>query len=212
MLFLFGDYMDQLAQYIKQSSINQLLNLDDTLHNVPFVLFLKDKKGNHLDGNNNFIKLAGLKKIEDLIGLSDFDLVKHDQAVNVKAHDAEIIRIANAKVFLETATFRNGTSHQALSYKSPLRLRSKKIIGILGVAFLLDEKKLFSPNKFFPNLTKRQSECLYYLSHGMTLKEIARELMLSPRTVEHYLEAAKIKWNCISLNALIKKFHATQTN
>jgi DNA-binding CsgD family transcriptional regulator len=56
-----------------------------------------------------------------------------------------------------------------------------------------------------PQLSDRQLDCLYYLVKGMTIKEIAKEMSLSPRTVEHYLEAIKIKLNSHSRVDLFEK-------
>lgn len=45
-------------------------------------------------------------------------------------------------------------------------------------------------------LTAREEECSLLLLEGMTLKEIAKILGLSPRTVEFYLKNIKTKLNC----------------
>jgi DNA-binding CsgD family transcriptional regulator len=42
-------------------------------------------------------------------------------------------------------------------------------------------------------MSKREIECLFYLSKGKTMKEIGLLLKLSPRTIESYLNNAKIK-------------------
>jgi len=55
------------------------------------------------------------------------------------------------------------------------------------------------------NLTQRQEECLYYLAQGKTAKEIAIILNLSNRTVEHHLDAVKLKYCCTSRSDLISK-------
>lgn len=55
------------------------------------------------------------------------------------------------------------------------------------------------------DLSKRQSECLYYLTKGMSIKQIAKKVNLSPRTVSHYLDAVKIKLNCTRRSDLIEK-------
>ena len=60
------------------------------------------------------------------------------------------------------------------------------------------------------HLTKRQADCLHYLMKGMSIKQIAKSLSLSPRTVEHYLEAVKTKMDCESRVELFEK--ATQIN
>lgn len=54
-------------------------------------------------------------------------------------------------------------------------------------------------------LSRRHKECLYYLTKGMTFKQIARILNLSPRTIEHHIEYVKIKLGCFSRTQLIEK-------
>ncbi|MBY0461673.1 MAG: helix-turn-helix transcriptional regulator [Alphaproteobacteria bacterium] len=44
-------------------------------------------------------------------------------------------------------------------------------------------------------LTKREFECVYYIAHGKSFKEISCLLGLSIRTVEQYLNSAKEKTN-----------------
>jgi len=59
-------------------------------------------------------------------------------------------------------------------------------------------------NKF---ITKREAECLCYLTFGKTGKEIARILKISPRTVESHLNTLKGKLNCITKSELITFGH-----
>lgn len=54
-------------------------------------------------------------------------------------------------------------------------------------------------------LSSQQRKCLLYLTQGLTIKGIAAKLKLSPRTVEHYLEAIKIKLNCCNKAELYVK-------
>lgn len=87
------------------------------------------------------------------------------------------------------------------------------------------ENRIILPNKMLPDawnesndklkltskciehnvLTNRQIECLLYLVKGMTIKEISKEMNLAPKTIEHYLDAVKIKLNCHSRSSLIAK-------
>lgn len=46
--------------------------------------------------------------------------------------------------------------------------------------------------------SKREVECIKYLHQGYSTKQIARELNLSPRTVEEYITNIKIKLGCKS--------------
>lgn len=52
-------------------------------------------------------------------------------------------------------------------------------------------------------LSKRESECIYYLIRGMTAKQIGKTMGLSNRTVEFYLDNAKSKLNCTNKFELI---------
>ena len=54
-------------------------------------------------------------------------------------------------------------------------------------------------------LSKRESECAYYLTRGMTMKLVAKAMGLSPRTVEFYIENMKDKLRCNTKPDLIAR-------
>lgn len=55
-------------------------------------------------------------------------------------------------------------------------------------------------------LSMREYECLKCLSRGMTIKEAARVLNISPRTVESHVESIKLKSRCNSRSQLLKLY------
>lgn len=55
-------------------------------------------------------------------------------------------------------------------------------------------------------LSKREAQCLNYLQQHKTIKEIAKFMELSPRTVESYLNNVKMKAGCSSINVLLDTF------
>lgn len=61
----------------------------------------------------------------------------------------------------------------------------------------------FSLNKI--RLSLRETQCLACLILGMTAKQIAKTLLLSPRTVESYLKQIKNKFNCVYKHQIIIK-------
>src|SRR5207253_1891119 len=104
--------------------------------------------------------------------------------------------------FIAAARIHTGSLCRHACMKAPLRGNfNKKIIGVVGISFLLEEIK---PITRFPVLSKQQEKCLYYLVRGMTMKQIAKILELSPKTVEHYLDAVKIKLNCRTRSELVE--------
>lgn len=58
-------------------------------------------------------------------------------------------------------------------------------------------------------LTGREIECLFYISRGYSVKEIARALYLSPKTIEQYLERVRFRLN-LSLRSDLVKFYFTR--
>jgi DNA-binding CsgD family transcriptional regulator len=55
-------------------------------------------------------------------------------------------------------------------------------------------------------LSLRQSQCLDFLARGYTAKEIAKEMILSSRTIEHYIERVREILNCRNNKELIANF------
>jgi DNA-binding CsgD family transcriptional regulator len=58
-------------------------------------------------------------------------------------------------------------------------------------------------------LTPKEMQIISLCIQNMTAKEIARELSISPRTVEEYIEIVRRKFNLISKSALIDFFKKT---
>lgn len=154
-----------LQNFGKISQINQLDSLNGCLNGIPFVLFAKDLNGEYLHTNQLTLDYFGLKKENELLGSTDFDLcMTHDQATHVRSNDKKVIKTGEACSFLETAKVASGAMLQAISHKSPLRTRMNKIIGIVCTTFVLPDQ----PNKkHFSILSERQNESLRLLAHGM---------------------------------------------
>ena len=55
-------------------------------------------------------------------------------------------------------------------------------------------------------ISKREAECMRHLGASKTVKEIAKVMSLSPRTVESYLTNIKNKLNCSSKSEIINLF------
>lgn len=62
--------------------------------------------------------------------------------------------------------------------------------------------------QLFKTLTKRERECLLLLLKGKTAKEIANTLKISPKSVESYLNNAKVKFKCYTRTQLFEKAFA----
>ncbi len=56
------------------------------------------------------------------------------------------------------------------------------------------------------NFSKRELECLEHLCRGKTYKQVGREMMISPRTVETHLEHIRNKSTCNNKSEVITQF------
>jgi len=56
-------------------------------------------------------------------------------------------------------------------------------------------------------LSKRQIECLFYMSFGYSMKETAQKINVSPRTIETHINALKEKLNVTLRSQLVCFFH-----
>jgi DNA-binding CsgD family transcriptional regulator len=52
-------------------------------------------------------------------------------------------------------------------------------------------------------LTRREAQCVFYLLKGCTIKDVAKQLKLSPRTVEFYVKNMRLKTGADSKTSLI---------
>lgn len=65
-------------------------------------------------------------------------------------------------------------------------------------------RRYFIDNNFTTYLTQREADSLKMIAKGKTIKETARVLSISPRTVEDYLENIKIKFEAYSKEDLLR--------
>lgn len=175
----------------------------------PFHFFIISPDSFFMACNDLQAKNFGFNTHSDIIGLHIFDIIRETQASHQLIENNKRVLIDNKKmVFFERSTSKNSTEITGLSYKQPLKNNHNKPCGTVGIAFLIDNKEsLFSDGHSEIALSNRQIDCLYYLTKGMTSKQIAQRLQLSPRTVEHHFEAIKEKLNCHSRTDLVEKAH-----
>ena len=172
----------------------------------------------------------GVNKGSDFIGQTDFSFYPEENATFFRLNDRTALEKKAPITVVENVRFLSGISYTALTYKRPLQGQGRKLLGVLGLSFILQKTStllnLFDQiNLIIPpalakkikvlsydrtdklpekELTKRQIDCLYHLVLGKTAKEIAIILSLSNRTVEHHIELIKDKYHCTSRSQLIE--------
>ena len=75
------DFFDEAGPYAA--------NLFDYLYDVYF--FVKDRQHRFVKVNNNFLKLFGYTSEEEIIGLTDYDMVSRELAIKYEQDDKNVM-------------------------------------------------------------------------------------------------------------------------
>jgi DNA-binding CsgD family transcriptional regulator len=196
---------------------------------LPCYVFWKDTDGVYQGYNDYGAATLGYRSGQEIVGKSDLDIFPKEFALVYQSNDSNVIASKTPVFASEEGELKNHFPVIFHSYKIPLYAEHKKIVGVLGLSFTtpaykqgnvvvpidnfssaeLASKLNSHPPQPRPNqaiLSDREKACMYHLSQGLTLKEIARQLNLSPRTIETYIERVKEKLNCKNKADLIFAF------
>lgn len=186
--------------------INEQVNIYVQL---PSFIFWKDTNSIFLGCNDPFAEVAGLNSTREIIGKTDFDLAWGETHADLyRQGDCEVLSGISKNGIVESQLQSNGKISNIVITKVPLLDRHNQTIGILGNYVELrcaEEHGEFRVNNLNIALTKKQSECLYFLAKGLSTKQIGNEMDISTRTVESHIELLKKKLNCYNKAALVQK-------
>lgn len=206
--FMFEMPAEDLANKISGYSVNFFANTID---------------GVVLMANDTQAECLGINFGGDLIGRRVSELILEEETKVVMANNMITINSDVPQLFYETVL----SKKECLSIKTRLLDGCNRVIGTGGIAFFPDQvtfkdiailiNKLVglhsvanmarynyvSNTHRFGKLSGRERECIYYLTRGMTYKEIAKVLKISSRTVEIHIEHIKNKLGCRSRSDIV---------
>ena len=121
----------------KIRSENRLRTLVDT---IPDLVWLKDREGIYLFCNHGFEKLFGAPESE-IVGKTDYDFVDRELASFFRENDLLAMESGDPRVNEEWLSFATG-GYQGLfeTIKTPMRDKSGKLVGVLGIARDISER------------------------------------------------------------------------
>lgn len=192
------------------------------LLNLPCYVFWKNVDGYYIGYNDYGADRLGLKK-EQIIGKTDLDIFPREIALIYRNNDKKIVQFKKQSLFLEDGVMKDNNPVIFSSYKMPIYDQNNMAIGVFGISLtqpLIQDGNLslpiessmnFNPiskiiTKNVPILSEREIACLNLLSKGLTVKQIAKQFQISPRTIETYLDRVKYKLNCKNKADLIVAF------
>ena len=116
--------------------------LRTVIDSLPDYIFVKDTDSRYLVSNKAFANFLGQKTAEELVGKSVFEVYPQELAAQFYADDQEIIRSGQTLLNIEERSEDHmGNTVWDLTSKIPLRDSSGKIIGIVGIAKDITERK-----------------------------------------------------------------------
>lgn len=112
--------------------------------------------------------------------------------------DHQIIKIIDFDDKSIRAWFKNEFHFSLLSHNTQKSDQIEKFL--MHIKF--ERTALVKDGEYIP-LTYREKECLFFIAQYKTVKEIARELGISPRTVETHIQSMKAKAGCHTKSSLL---------
>lgn len=192
-------------------------------------VYWKAIDGKYLGVNDSFLEFAEFSSHDEITHFTDRELRWNDFAPLMVKNDQVIVKQETVNTFIEPSINCDGSKIHFLSHKLPLRGLRTKVVGSLGFSYQIEQTSwdrerleevtlmlganaadkvigfILAHQQKIHQLSQRQLDCLFHLSKGKTMKEIARTLSLSPRTIEHYIEHTKIKLDCYTREELFAK-------
>lgn len=202
-----------------------------SLSTLPFNFYFLNSEGETQHMNQQCIEICGFQSIDQCLGKSLFDVSSKESASALIDNCNKVIVSNSIKIFDEKNVRKDGVALQFLSVKSPWYDEKNNIIGVFGCSIVLGKQSLaesilqiaqlglLNPTNYQVNntiipsvtsenetLSERESLCVFHLCKGYTMKEIAKILGLSPKTIETYIDRAKQKFKCKNKAELISAY------
>ncbi len=122
--------------------VHEIEQFKTVIYDLPGCVYWKNKKGNYLGCNKNFLEMAGLDSVEELIGKTDHQLCWASQAHKLLKHDEKVMSKGSMS-FEETVALANGETLTFTVVKSPLHDEKGKVIGVIGTSLDISQQKKF---------------------------------------------------------------------
>lgn len=123
---------------VKESNISES-DFEEILKTPLGHVYWKNRDGVILGANLNNVKISGFTDVRAIVGKTDFDLFKHEDALVLRANDLEVMRRGETLLLEETLELQ-GKKHIFLSHKMPRRDKNGNIIGVVGVSIDITEQ------------------------------------------------------------------------
>jgi diguanylate cyclase (GGDEF)-like protein/PAS domain S-box-containing protein len=164
----------------KRAIANERISLQALIDFVPDYLWVKDRESRFLVVNKALSMCNGRKSTSEVVGQTDFDFHAPEIARQFRADELEVLR--SGKTMIDKEEFvveAAGLTKWLLSTKVPLRDENNEIVGLVGIARDITERKKADA------LRNEQAQILELIAMSTPLGEVLERLM---RLVEAQLD------------------------
>ncbi|MEM2891607.1 MAG: PAS domain S-box protein [Thermoplasmata archaeon] len=175
----------RLVSEALQKNLRSVVALLDSL---PGYAFFKDAQGVYVMANQPFSEAVGCPK-EQVPGKTDFDLFPRDLARKYRSDDEKVLSTGKELYVGEEQMVRGGEKVTVATRKVPVRDADGKVVGIIGLAFDISERKQYEEKM---KLRLRYESLLNEISSmGMRLDSVDEILGLSTGIVGGGFDASR---------------------
>ena len=145
-------------------------------------IFSKDREGILMHGNASFLARFGMKKEQELIGKTDYDLFPKALADQYRRDDHDVMNTATPKLnIIETFINRQGLPDWYRAHKLPIFSRDGKVIGVMGMIKSHKAKSGFSGGETYERLSPAIEHIRENFRANVPIQELADVTGLSLR-------------------------------
>jgi DNA-binding CsgD family transcriptional regulator len=181
--------------------------LRQTFNQLPTPFWIRDKDTRYVYANMAMAKLVGLKSPDSIIGRLDDEiqaaLFQNDVAAKTWQQQVRHVVSTQAKISL-LEVHPGSVDYPYITRKFPFYNENNECVGMAVYAKYLE---VFTPNDLIKGklpgslllskpddfFTEKECEIIFFKIQGMSSKDIANILCLSPRTIENRLANMYIK-------------------
>ena len=177
-----------------QKNFLQSIAADSHFHTlfeyIPSIsFFAKDREGKIIGANHSFCERLEFTTVNDIIGLTDFELFPEGLAQNYRRDDLEVMRSGQAKLDLvELFLNRQGLADWFVTNKLPIFDRAGKIIGVMGTVQSYELKHRLSYP--FPEIEKAVAYIRTHYREAIKMSELAQHVGSSVRHFDRRFKEA----------------------
>ncbi|QRM53112.1 EAL domain-containing protein (plasmid) [Rhizobium sp. BG6] len=158
----------QRLQSEQSSLVERYEWLEAMINHVPDFIYAKDREGRFLFANRAIVSNNGFRTVDDLIGLTDFDIHPSEAARDIAEVERRVMEEGRPDLGIEEERL-TGEGWLMMS-RVPLRDRSGKVIGIVGAS------RDISARKRDERLMKAQATLLQSVARGVELPDLLAQL------------------------------------